>query len=244
MDPRQPQRGPTCLVRVQPRGFQPPLFCVTGGYGDMLALAAIAQQLGDDQPFYGLQPPTDTPLTGGPAETREKLLDHYLAAIRALQPIGPWRIAGYSSGCLIAAALAHALEAKGSVERLLLIDPPGSIPRYEYRGYLSLRGLIRRRYPRPHRRLPRDAKVFHAYFTDEGFACHALAASEYSPPPLRVRATLLLGRRSLLRPFAMRHWPRYTAGNFTVVQVPGGHFSLLREPHSQTLAAAIRAALE
>lgn len=243
MDPRPPSRGPSWLVRVQPRGSHVPLFCVTGGYGDMLALAAIAGQLRADQPFYGLQPPTDAPAEGSPEQMRARLVERYVAAIRGVQPEGPWRLAGYSSGCLIAAAVAHALEAGGVVERLLLIDPPGSIPRYEYRGFLRLRDLVHRHYPRPHRALPRNLKVFHAYFTDEGFACHALAASEYAPPPLRVRATLLLGERSVLRPFALRHWPRYTAGNFSAVEVPGGHFSLLREPHSRALAAALRDAL-
>lgn len=209
----------------------------------MLALAGVAQQIGDDQPFYGLQPPTEEPVLATPAAMRARLIERYVAAIRGVEPAGPWRVAGYSSGCLIAAAVVGELEALGAVDRLLLIDPPGSIPRYEYRGYLRLRALIGRHYPRPHRGLPRNLKVFHAYFTDEGFLRHALAASEYAPPPLRVRATLLLGHRSVLRPFAMRHWPRYTAGNFTTVEVPGGHFSLLREPHSRSLAAALRAAL-
>ena len=243
MDPRHPSRGPSWLVRVQPRGSQPPLFCVTGGYGDMLALANVAQHLGADQPFYGLQPPTGEPVLGSPEATRARRVARYVAAIRGVQPESPWRLAGYSSGCLIAAAVAHALEADGDVERLLLIDPPGSIPRYEYRGFRRIRELVRRHYPRPLRALPRNVKVFHAYFTDEGFVCLAFAASEYAPPQLRVRATLLLGSRSVLRPFAMRHWPRYTAGNFTVVDVPGGHFSLLREPHSRDLAAALRGAL-
>jgi thioesterase domain-containing protein len=209
----------------------------------MLALAGVAHHVGDDQPFYGLQPPPDEPLLGSPEAMRERLLARYVEAVRGVQPRGPWRIAGYSSGALLAAGLAGALEADGEVERLLLLDPPGSIPRYEYRGYLRLSELVRRRYPRPHRGLPRNLKVFHAYFTDDGFACHVLAASEYAPPLLRVRATLLLGERSVLRPFARRHWPGYTAGNYVEVDVPGGHFSLLREPHNRYLAAAIRAAL-
>ena len=243
MDPRHPNRGPSWLVRVQPRGDRPPLFCVTGGYGDVLALASVARHIGDDQPFYALQPPTEEPALDSPEAMRARLLERYAAAVRSVQPVGPWRLAGYSSGCLLAAALAHALEADGDVERLLLIDPPGSIPRYEYRGFLRLRELVRRHYPRPHRALPRNLKVFHAYFTDEGFARHLFAVSEYTPSPPRVRVTLLLGRSSVLRQFAIRHWPRYTASNYDVVDVPGGHFSLLREPHSHSLAAAIRGAL-
>ncbi|MBL8972621.1 MAG: hypothetical protein JNK56_18675, partial [Myxococcales bacterium] len=128
----------------------------------MLALAGVAQQLGPDQPFYGLQPPTDEPVLDSPEAMRSQLLARYVAAIRSVQPESPWRLAGYSSGCLIAAAVAHALEQTGAVARLLLIDPPGSIPRYEYRGFLRLRELVRRHYPRPHRALPRNLKVFHA----------------------------------------------------------------------------------
>lgn len=243
MDPRHPLRGPSWLVRVQPRGHKTPLFCVTGGYGDMLALSGIARQLGDDQPFYGLQPPTDEPEHDSPEVMRTRLLACYVAAIRGVQPDGPWRLAGYSSGGLLAAGIARALEDEGDVERLLLLDPPGSIPGYEYRGYLKIRELVRRHYPRPSRLLPRDVKVFHAYFTDDGFARHALAATDYYPPPLRVRPTVLIGRRSVLRLFSARYWPFHTHGNLDTVYIPGGHFSLLREPHSRILAAAIRDAL-
>lgn len=243
MEPRQPPRGPSWLVRVQTRGLKTPLFCVTGGYGDMLALAGVARHVGDDQPFYGLQPPLDEPEHDTPAAMRARLLACYVAAIRSVQPEGPWRLAGYSSGGMIAAGIARALEDEGDVERLLLIDPPGRIPDYEYRGYLGIRGFVRRHYPRPHRVLPRDVKVFHAYFTDDGFARHALAATDYYPPPLRVRPTVLVGRRSVLRLFSTRYWPLLTHGNLDTVYIPGGHFSLLREPHNQLLAAAIRDAL-
>ncbi len=45
----------TSLVPIQPAGTQPPIFCVHGGAGTILHLAALARRLGDDQPFYGLQ---------------------------------------------------------------------------------------------------------------------------------------------------------------------------------------------
>ena len=43
------------LVPIQPAGFKPPFFCVHAVGGNVLEFYALAQHLGADQPFYGLQ---------------------------------------------------------------------------------------------------------------------------------------------------------------------------------------------
>ena len=45
----------SALVAIQPRGSQPPFFCVHAHGGEVLIFKDLAKHLGPDQPFYGLQ---------------------------------------------------------------------------------------------------------------------------------------------------------------------------------------------
>ncbi len=96
------------LVPIQPAGTQPPIFCVHGGAGTILHLAALARRLGNDQPFYGLQ---SRGLYGGaaPVNSVQEMATYYLEEMRQVHPGGPWRIGGYCFGSLVAFELAERL---------------------------------------------------------------------------------------------------------------------------------------
>src|SRR5579875_393301 len=110
----------TSLVPIQPSGTQPPIFCIHGGAGTILHLAALARRLGDDQPFYGLQSPG---LYGGgvPLKSVEDMATHYLKEMREVHPGGAWRLAGYCFGSLVAFELAQRLTAAGEEVELLVV---------------------------------------------------------------------------------------------------------------------------
>ena len=109
------------LVCLQPKGAKPPLFCVHAVAGDLLAYSALARHLGEARPFYGLQAPG---IAGGAHPgTIEGLATLYLDAIRRVQPAGPYRLAGWSMGGLIAYEMARQLRQAGErVASLALID--------------------------------------------------------------------------------------------------------------------------
>ena len=50
-------RQQRAIVPLQPRGERVPVFAVGGHNGDVFCYRALAEHLGDDQPFFGLQPP-------------------------------------------------------------------------------------------------------------------------------------------------------------------------------------------
>ncbi|MCX7362310.1 MAG: AMP-binding protein, partial [Alphaproteobacteria bacterium] len=121
------------LVCLQPKGTKPPLFCVHAVAGDLLAYRALARHLGEERPFYGLRAPGIA--SGAHPGTIEGLATLYLGAIRAVQPAGPYRLAGWSMGGLIAYEMARQLQQAGErVASLALIDsytpdaPLGSEP--------------------------------------------------------------------------------------------------------------------
>ena len=79
---------PRAIVPLERRGTRTPVFAVAGHNGDVFCYRALAQHLGDDQPFFGLEPPgpdgRSEPLT-----RVEDLAAYFAEQMRAFQPNGP-----------------------------------------------------------------------------------------------------------------------------------------------------------
>jgi amino acid adenylation domain-containing protein len=100
------------LVPIQPGGSKPPLFCLHLALGHVLFYRDLAQRLGLDQPLYGFQPQGLD--STQPYHSRiQEMACHYVKEMRALQPEGPYYLAGSSSGGLIAFEMAQQLYAQG-----------------------------------------------------------------------------------------------------------------------------------
>lgn len=106
-------RQQRAIVPLQPGGVRPPVFGVGGHNGDVFCYRALAQHLGDDQPFFGLQPPG---LDGQsePLQRIEDLAAYFATQIREFQPDGPAVIAGFCAGGTIAFELARQLVEQGA----------------------------------------------------------------------------------------------------------------------------------
>jgi thioesterase domain-containing protein len=106
-------RQQRAIVPLQPRGGRVPVFAIGGHNGDVFCYRAFARHLGDDQPFFGLQPPgldgRNAPLT-----SIEELAGYFAKQIREFQPHLPCIIAGYCAGGTIAFELARQLLAQGT----------------------------------------------------------------------------------------------------------------------------------
>jgi thioesterase domain-containing protein/NAD(P)-dependent dehydrogenase (short-subunit alcohol dehydrogenase family) len=101
-----------------------PFFLVAGMFGNVLNLRHLAQLLGTDRPFYGLQA---RGLFGdmAPHATFEEAAVDYLAELRQVQPHGPYLLGGFSGGGITAWEMARQLRAAGEeVAMLVLLDTP------------------------------------------------------------------------------------------------------------------------
>jgi phthiocerol/phenolphthiocerol synthesis type-I polyketide synthase E len=117
-----PSDGWSPLVPIQDSGSRPAFFCVHGAGGNVLIYRELSQNLGSDQPFYGLQ---SQGLDGAyPPLTRiEDMAALYVKAIRRRQPHGPYLIGGYCGGGLIAFEAAQQLRSEGEeIALLALLD--------------------------------------------------------------------------------------------------------------------------
>jgi thioesterase domain-containing protein len=107
---------------LQNGGNRQPFFCVHAAGGNVLEYHDLAQLLGSDQPFYGLQAQG---LDGSqPAHTTiEDMAAHYIKEMREVQPEGPYLLGGRSSGGTIAFEMACQLSEQGEeVALLALLD--------------------------------------------------------------------------------------------------------------------------
>jgi FkbH-like protein len=113
---------PSPLVKIQPEGSKIPLFCVHPAGGYVLCYFDLGQYLGSDRPFYGLQ---SVGLDGQsePLSRIEDMAACYIDAIKEIQPQGPYQLAGWSFGGLVAFEMAQQLHLQGQqVAFLGLID--------------------------------------------------------------------------------------------------------------------------
>lgn len=132
------------LVPLHTDGSKHPLFCVAGGGGLGIMFQPLAKHL-LDRPVYALQSPV-IERRGLPERSVRAIARRHIAVVRAVQPDGPYHLAGHSFGGIVAHEMAHQLRAAGAeVSRLVILDSfppdPDAHPPLEA---ISLRGRVRR----------------------------------------------------------------------------------------------------
>jgi len=119
---------PQQVVPIKPGGTRPPLFCVAPGGGIVFPYFNLRALLHPEQPLYGLQDPSLDPATDF-APTIAALAAEHVAAMRAVQPEGPYYLCGWSFGGAVAFEMAQALHRDGQVVALLaIIDAEAALP--------------------------------------------------------------------------------------------------------------------
>jgi amino acid adenylation domain-containing protein len=100
------------LVPIKPNGNKTPLYIVHGAGLNVLIFHALAKNLDENQPVFGLQAKG---LNGidEPLETIEEIASYYINSIIKSCPDGPYALAGYSFGGIIAYEMAHQLTESG-----------------------------------------------------------------------------------------------------------------------------------
>jgi amino acid adenylation domain-containing protein len=119
------------LVPIRQTGSLPPLFCVHPIGGDVLCYATLARHLGETQPFWALR---SLGLDGEcqPLTRIEDMAATYIKALQTIQPEGPYHLAGWSMGGIVAFEMATQLVASGhDVSLLAVIDSDAPIQTFQ-----------------------------------------------------------------------------------------------------------------
>ncbi len=218
-----------------------------------------------DQPCFGLTMPglegNETPL-----EEVEEIASAMLKNLRLVQPHGPYQLAGYSFGGLLAYEAARQLTAEGETVSTVAIYDTFNIagkrlrPVWQRAGlYLYLLGTqyLRLAYVRERleRRRCRRAEKRTRYCQSDGTpvdpatilraaaveTASLRAVDRYRPKPydgsvVFFRATQR-GRRNIFYSMdATGGWGDLAKGGVRVVDLPGNHFNMLSAEHAATAA--------
>jgi len=253
-------------------GPRQPFFLVAGMFGNVLNLRHLAQLIGGDRPFYGLQA---RGLLGdqAPHLTLPEAAADYIAEMRQVQPKGPYMLGGFSGGGLTAWEMARQLKEAGEeVSLLVLLDTPlpqrpplshadkAAIKWAELRaegpGYLVAWAKTRWAWE-VHKRQPKSDATGPAQFHNGAIEAAFRHAISVYDMPARVGATVLF------RPPLDLKW-QVTSGNWVssakeyvfsdndltrfapglqVIEVPGDHDSMVLEPNVRVMAAQLKAVI-
>ena len=251
------------LVLLQPEGSGVPWFFVHPPGGIVVCYQAMARHLGRDRPMYGIRSRGLHGEADLPARF-EEMAAEYIEAIREVQPIGPYRLGGWSAGGLIAVEMAQQLRARGeSIEVLALLDTTAETaddsewsekPGMEYGLDLSLEELARlgpdeqlpylwdhaRRLGLIESGVPMELAQQVLDDLKRIFHHHMVLTDRYVLRPYPGRVDLF---RPMEAPVAVavppdRGWGRWAA-EVVVHPVSGQHHSMVREPHVRELARAL-----
>jgi thioesterase domain-containing protein len=235
--------------------------------GIVVCYHALAQSLGRDRPFHGIRSRGLHGETELPARL-EEMAEEYVAAVRGIQPHGPYLLGGWSGGGLVALEMAQQLRACGEPIGLLALldttpstaqDPDGAdLAGAEYGLDLSLEELGRLG---PDEQLPYLWQhALRLGLIDPGvpmqvaqqvlddlkrlFHHHLVLIEDYVVRPYPGTVTLF---RPSDAPFAVRTQRDRGWGSLAacvdVHFVPGQHHSMVKEPHVQALARVLEACL-
>ncbi len=106
------------LVPIKPKGNKMPLYMVHGAGLNVLLFNTLAMSMSPEQPVYGLQAKglngVDEPLSN-----IEDIAAYYIAAIMEQNPTGPYALAGYSFGGIIAFEMAKQFDKLGKEVKML-----------------------------------------------------------------------------------------------------------------------------
>jgi thioesterase domain-containing protein len=136
------------VLPIQTGGSRQPFFFLHGQWEEQLAFHCypLAQALGSDQPFYGMDPYLLDGREGLP--TLEDIAAAHIKLMRNIQPEGPYFLGGWCNGALIAYEMARQLQAAGqAVDLLVLMDPEYIVYPLSfrlYRGIFTLAGRLLR----------------------------------------------------------------------------------------------------
>ncbi|MCP5005584.1 MAG: hypothetical protein GY941_16855 [Planctomycetes bacterium] len=257
------------IVAIQPKGEKLPLFCVHPAGGLVLCYFELAQLLGKDQPFYGLQA---FGMEAGqvPYSQVIDMAKYYLNEILTIQAHGPYQLTGWSFGGVVAFEMARQLQAQGeTVSLLALLDTPVPSSRQGRQGtegdaqllvYLFAEEEISlsQDYMQtlsPDEQLnyvieqgrradlfPPEVDLAHAQRFLQVYKRNVGASQRYQPQSYRGKI-ILLKANEVEDDKSLEPdscWGAYATQGVEIIQITGNHQNMVKLPHVQGLAEKLK----
>jgi aspartate racemase len=227
-----PSKELTNLSIIQPDGERFPLFCVHGDEGNFY----LPKYLGKDQPFYGFfhQGEDGYPL---PYSEVQSIAAHFISELKQVRPEGPYQLAGYSFGGLVAFEMAQQLQEAGdTVPMVMLLDsyapkPYAAVMKSEQKAHMPMKNAALRVMVNLYHKLEKPLPTWlrHFYVIDT----YDRATARYAPRPYSGQVTIIKASDS--PGTADMGWHEFVP-NLTLRDSSGDHYNMIKEPHVRKLA--------
>lgn len=262
------ERSP--LIPIQPLGANPPVFCVHPGFGTVLHYVDLAHYLGPEQPFYGIQAPG---LDGEqePYSSIPEMASCYVKAVLKAKPQGPYVLAGWSFGGMVAIEMAQQMREQGIEVKLVVLFDTSGVNRTGAAEQMDTAELIRGAIPivpfsmdhlrslpsldeqlgyavelsKQHGVMPAEFTVTQARHIFTVYRANVLAMEKYRYRPYGGKVVLF---RSQDQPEENSNspalgWEAWAGGGLEVIACPGDHQTLLTSPNVEALANQLKRVL-
>lgn len=260
----QPASAPRLLVTMRRSGTKSPLFFLHSTPGDLLGLSQLVYELGSEHPCYGFQSLALTDPTRA-HRTIPEMARAYVEEMLAMQPEGPYHLAGWCYGGIVAFEMAHELLRRDKeVGMVAIIEAVAPRPGFGVIGYymdmvrsfLMLTSDIRELYDRIRFSTANDPIRSEKNIAEqlgvevglgplanrrESSLANLAAYQTYRPRPLPAAIQVFRARERMPGTCfdANLRWSRL-AHVVETIEVSGSHESVLRAPHVSTLATKLR----
>jgi amino acid adenylation domain-containing protein len=250
------------MIAIQKHGSLPALFCVHAAGGLATSYTQLARELGPTQPLYAFQSPDVGAQNPAPGRI-ERLAQEYVDGLRKLQMRGPYQLAGWSLGGLIAYEMAQQLSLAGEEVSLLALLDSTAFPsrvqtlwstdsrRSQQSG--STAGTLkeaqqwrlgaRLEAAKKFGKIPADITLDQFQRFRQVYARNAKAGRSYSPAPYRGNGPILLLRTRTDATDPFQGWGVLAPGKVHVAEVPCRHDQLIFAPYVKLTAAILRQAI-
>ena len=258
------------LIPLRATGTKPPLYLFPGGLGDALNWRQLVPYMNENLPLYGIQAKqtNDSSIYG---LNIDEAAERFLRAIRAFQPNGPYYLAGYSYGGVIAYETAKQISAiVEKVAFLGIVDtiPPGlqSSRNFQstYHGTftdrvrLHIENMKNQPFSENVRYYSKNllVRVAHNKFIRDSLPIKRLVAKDskdgqkfafrfYDPDQFCGPATLFRTSEVplYLKEEEIEGWQKMVQNDFQIIAVPGNHSTVMIEPNICDLATKLAACI-
>jgi len=254
------------LVPIRTEGSKAPLFLVHHVQGIVVLYHDLARHLADDQPVYGIEA-AGLDGVSEPHTDMTTLAQDYAALIRQAAPQGPYRVAGFSSGGILALEVARTLRAQeATVDFVGLFDTYAPTFHQQYPEHLNpettaqrlaahwsmFRKLerkdqaayLKRRLLKAQDRLktapaPEEPDQDLIATLTKVRAAQEQLIAQHTTMPYDGAVTLFRAQEHPASPWDERLFWGEALSHLTIHEVPGDHHLLIQEPFVRTLAAEL-----
>jgi thioesterase domain-containing protein len=222
----------------------------------------LANELAEVHAVFGVQSPGIFGRLLSP--TIEGISAHYIAAVREVQPRGPYRIGGYCIGAIIAYEMAAQLLAAGEAVSPLVVLSGTPFPKNAVLNTNEQLALCAEQEANSHgldlgldwaslrqqpfeeawrtvygacraRGLVMDGEEEHLKRLWSVYSGHVAAALKYDVPPIELDLDVYAASDG-----EEEYWRPFCRGQLRATRVDGDHLTLLNAPHVAGLAAKLR----